>query len=138
MAEYLVSSRYDAATHTSDHFLFVVDDTDQVAFYERTWDREQPHPAHVHYGSKEPRSCIEKIVAGRKASAPEAPDFMPGEYIPRVWRGHENPPSKLIGLQAAEISCRRVVDDLCARLTRVFWYAEPDPTAHVFSHELRS
>lgn len=119
----------------NDHALFYKDAQGVSHVFYRTFERGWLHPKHKHFGNGTPEQ--HPRIKDYGIAVPTA--FVPGEFLPRIWRGLEHPPSAAVGLHDAEVSTRRVVGDLCSRLQNVFWHAEPDPVCRdVFSHELRS
>src|SRR5690606_5111386 len=72
-------------------------------------------------------------------SRPAVPAVLaPGEFYPRIWRGHEHPPSGEVGLLDAETSTRRVAYSLSDQLDRIFWYVEPTQNNRTsYGHRLR-
>jgi hypothetical protein len=92
-------------------------------------------PCHTYGGNGSPQNYTRST---KFQPAVEAA-FVPGEFLPRIWRGLEHPLSVDVGLYEVEVSARRVVGDLCNRLRRIFWHIEPaDACRSAFSHELRS
>jgi hypothetical protein len=137
MAKLLVASSRqsgESGTESSDHVLFYDDGQGAVHVFERRIERGARHPRHCF-------SCRTTELAygpSMNWQAPVEARFKPGEYMPRIWRGHEHPPSQVVGLYDAEISTRRVVLNLCERLEAAFWHIEPHPACrNAFSHDLR-
>lgn len=119
----------------NDHALFYRDDHGASHVFYRTIDRGASRPFHVYGGNGSPQDHARKATFQPAVEAV----LLPGEFLPRVWRGLEHPLSMDVGLHDAEVSSRRVVGDLCSRLQRIFWQIEPaDPCRDAFSHELRS
>lgn len=118
----------------NEHALFHVHNGTWFVHY-RSMNRGWRHPRHVFGGNGAPREHARTDEFGE----PVQGTYLPGEFLPRIWRGLEHPPSDSVGLFEAETSTRRVVGALCLGLKDMFWQMEPDPAcADCFSHQLRS
>lgn len=119
----------------NDHVLFYEDSAGASHVFYRSISHGWSHPKHTYGGNGSPEA-----YARIKDFGPAVPAvFAPGEFLPRVWRGLEHPPSSSVGLHAAEVSTRRVVGELCEQLRNAFWHVEPDISCRdSFSHALRS
>lgn len=138
MSTFLVAASREGIRRANSfgaHVLFYKSADGSSHAFTREYVPGWPYPQHSYVGQSTPDTFALAASFGEVVPA----KLVPGEYLPRIWRGFEHPLSSEVELYDAEVSTRRVVADLCIRLERVFWSIEPVPeSGDVFGHELRS